>query len=94
MVDKNNVKCPCINCITLPVCIRSDHISPLLQKCSFLLNFITTKQQAAEVIELIKPVYYLEYNRNLSKERLDKLLEESAIKVLDVAVTYKSEVRG
>jgi hypothetical protein len=53
------MKCPCEECITYAICHNTHSIKRLVDKCSIVAKYITSKEKAIIVIKAIGPKWYI-----------------------------------
>lgn len=52
-------KCPCSQCITYAICHRSPSVKTLVDKCTIINDYITSRYRAVKVIKVIEPKWYI-----------------------------------
>ena len=50
--------CPCRKCITYAICHKSPSIKTLIDKCTIINDYITSRYRAAKVVRIIEPQWY------------------------------------
>ena len=55
-------KCPCEECICLPICISRKLVTRSLEKCSTLRQYVTDTDTALKAAECLKPKWLTDPN--------------------------------
>lgn len=50
---------PCSQCITYAICHRSASVKTLVDKCTIINDYITSRYRAVKVIKVIEPKWYI-----------------------------------
>ena len=73
-------KCPCEECIARPMCIRSESIIKLLEKCPSLAEYTTSKRHILNTAKIIKPYWFIVNDNHNLPDILDNILTNAATK--------------
>lgn len=73
-------KCPCEECITRPMCSRSESIIKLLEKCQSLAEYTTSRRHILNTAGIIKPFWFRTNDNHNLPDILDNILTIAATK--------------